>query len=199
MRKTGSRFGILYIVFAVLLFVIMIGFTAYAIRCATANEQELESESEMFLELVSESETESSDMELEKKEVIRITNFGNYFSASLNNEDQFCECLSQHVRLKGYDATCGSIFHVSEISSEPDSMQYYVQLNDPMQSIIILTWHENEQVFTSSKCNFLREDVINECWNFSQPIMRDVSPEAEREFLLEQETIDLPDEVEELP
>lgn len=175
MRRTGSKLGWLIVASSVLLVVAMIIVTVIVLR---QNSQNTAQENANNIEMVSEStETEAQE------DTIRIENLNVYFSSAAWYESAFKECLTNFVRLKGFDATTGSVFYASVPEEEPDSTQYYVQLNDPMQTIVILTWHENEQTVTSSKCSFTREDVINECWNNIQPAERDITPEEEAAFL----------------
>ncbi len=178
MRRTGSKFGWVIVAACALLVIGMLVVTIIVLKSNPGQEASGKAD-----EIVTGTETEEETETSAEEERIRIENLSAYFSSAAWYEYDFEECLGHYVQLKGLDATAGSMFYMYTPEEEPDSTQYYVQLNDPMQTIVILTWHENDETITSSKCSFTREDVINQCWNNVQPAEKDITPEEEAAFL----------------
>lgn len=190
MRKTGRKLGWLFAAASLLIAITMTLVTLLVLKGkvegtetmedAVYTEQDEAADTKLVFESERKPETKAAD------DPIQIENLNAYFSYATWYEAAFTECLTNYVKQKEMDATAGSVFYASVPEEEPDSMQYYVQLNDSMQTIVILTWHQNEKTVTASQCSFTREDVLNECWNNIQPAERDITPEEEAAFLAQQ-------------
>ena len=190
MRKTGSKIGWLFAAASLLIAITMTLVTLLVLKGKVEGSENPEDtgytgqDVAADAELVSESELKSETKAPEA--AIQIENLNAYFSYAPWYEAAFTECLTNYANQKELDAAAATVFYASVPEEEPDSMQYYVQLNDSMQTIVILTWHQNEKTVTASQCSFTKEDVLNECWNNIQPAERDITPEEEAAFLEQQ-------------
>ncbi len=183
MRKSNFN-KIIYIAAGIAVFLIAVIGTAAAIifkHSAPERPEEIETETEVSAEAVTENYWEE---ETEEEHLIRITNLNSYQSVyGLNVSSGFEECLTAYALANGIDAADGEIFYTYLPETEPDAMQYYVELSDKEGTIVVLTWHDNERVVTSSRCDFTKEEILSQAWENIGPSDRDISPEEEEAFL----------------
>lgn len=114
-------------------------------------------------------------------ETISILNLDEYAKATLGENAKLLEqALASFVKDRHLDATEAVIFHVMVPMSDPQSIHYYVRLEDSKDTLALLAYHPRENLVTASICNYTEAEVMEEIWENSGPAQRDVPPgEAE--------------------
>lgn len=140
---------------------------------------ETEADSQMDTELLQETAQAISNW-VEVEETVAIANLQVYATPSMGQSAALLEqSLSRYVAQQQLAATGGIIVHVMVPDSDPESVYYYVQLNDPAGTICLLTYHPREDVVTASACSYSLEEVLAESWQSDAPAIRDVPPEED--------------------
>lgn len=119
------------------------------------------------------------------------------YTANITNLDFYCtpvmgedsmllvQSLNYYLSQKGIVCDSGEIVQVQVPEDEPESVRYYVMLNDESSRIVILEYHTVENIVTCSSCNYSNEEIIGEPWS-EAPAQTDISPEEEAAFLEQQ-------------
>lgn len=90
------------------------------------------------------------------------------------------ERLNDWAAEKNVKGSSAEIFHVMVPQSDPQSIQFYLKLDDKKQSLVMLAYHPRENVVTASSCQYSEEEIIQEVWEDNGPDIRDAK-EAEGE------------------
>lgn len=132
------------------------------------------------------------------------------YTAGISNLDYYCtpvmgedavllvESLNYYLAQKGIVCDSGEIIYVQVPQEEPESVRYYVKLNDESSRIVILEYHTVENLVTCSLCNYSYEEIVGEVWNGGAPADRDVSPEEDTAYLESQTAEEAPVEGQEV-
>ncbi len=111
---------------------------------------------------------------------IRITNLAEYASPAMGTNARLLEqSLAGWVTEKKNTAKRGTIIHVMVPQSDPQSVHYYVRMEDSAGTLVLLSYHPRENVVTASDCSYTEEEILAEAWEGNAPCDRDVSPEAD--------------------
>lgn len=139
---------------------------------------EKEADSQLDTELLQESTQAISSRT--GADAVAIANLQVYATPSMGQSAALLEqSLSQYVSDQQLAAAGGNIVHVMVPDSDPESVYYYVQLDDPAGTICLLTYHPREDVVTASACSYSLEEVLSESWQSNAPASRDVPPEED--------------------
>lgn len=130
--------------------------------------------------ITKENETDKEAASTPAEAKTAISNLDIYAIPSMGQSAALLEqSLSQYVSEQQLAATGGTIVHVMVPDSDPESVYYYVQLDDPAGTICLLAYHPREDVVTASACSYSLEEVLAESWQSDAPAIRDVPPEED--------------------
>lgn len=140
---------------------------------------------------VEKTDEESTAAEGNKSAEVHITNLEEY-AAEVMGEHMYLleQSLADWVKEKQLCAETAAIFFVRVPESDPQSINYYIRIEDGKGSLVMLSYHPRENVVTASICNYTEEEIKAEVWEDNGPCQRDVSAEEEAEFLEGQEVTD---------
>lgn len=130
-------------------------------------------------------EQEPEEASTEKtKETVHITNLEKYAAELMGeNTDLLEERLQEWIEENQLSAKKGTIFYVMVPQSNPQSINFYIRIQDKRRSRVLLTYHPRENVVTASICSYTEEEIKNEVWEDNGPAQRDVPAEADSENL----------------
>lgn len=130
-------------------------------------------------------EQEPEEASTEKtKETVHITNLEEYAAELMGeNTDLLEERLQEWIEENQLSAKKGTIFYVMVPQSNPQSINFYIRIQDKRRSRVLLTYHPRENVVTASICSYTEEEIKNEVWEDNGPAQRDVPAEADSENL----------------
>lgn len=116
----------------------------------------------------------------ETKEAVHITNLEEYATELMGeNTDLLEERLEEWIEENQLSAAKGTIFYVMVPQSNPQSINFYIRIQDKRRSLVLLTYHPRENVVTASICSYTEEEIKNEVWEDNGPAQRDVPAEAD--------------------
>lgn len=114
---------------------------------------------------------------------ICIQNLEEYAKAVMGENAELLEqALVSFVKERHLDVTEAVIFHVMVPMSDPQSIHYYVRLEDGKGTLVLLAYHPRENLVTASACNYTEAEVMEEIWENNGPVQRDITPEEEAAF-----------------
>lgn len=130
-------------------------------------------------------EQEPEEASTEKtKETVHIINLEKYAAELMGeNTDLLEERLQEWIEENQLSAKKGTIFYVMVPQSNPQSINFYIRIQDKRRSRVLLTYHPRENVVTASICSYTEEEIKNEVWEDNGPAQRDVPAEADSENL----------------
>lgn len=126
----------------------------------------------------------AEESKAETKEAVHITNLEEYAAELMGeNTDLLEERLQEWIEENQLSAKKGTIFYVMVPQSNPQSINFYIRIQDKRRSRVLLTYHPRENVVTASICSYTEEEIKNEVWEDNGPAQRDVPAEADSENL----------------
>ena len=146
-------------------------------------EQETE---DRFLD--TEETTGLQDEKGEETVTVHIRNLEEY-AADLMGDDTGLleESLGNWVVEKHLDAESAAILNVMIPENDPQSIHFYIRMDDGEGSLVLLSYQPGEKVVTASDCDYTEEEILAEAWEGNGPGQRDVTVEEDTEFLNNQE------------
>lgn len=130
----------------------------------------------------------SSESKEEEAAAIPITNLSEYATDIMGDDTYLLEqSLAEWIEKEQLSVASATIIHVMVPENDPESIQFFVRMNDEQASLVMLSYHPRENVVTASSCTYTEEEIEAEVWENNGPEQRDISPEEEEEILKEQE------------
>lgn len=121
-----------------------------------------------------------TEAEIPEKQGAYITNLDEFATEVMGKNTYLLqESFSKWIEEKKINAVSGHIFHVMIPESDPQSINYYIRIEDEKGSLVMLAYHPRENVVTASICKYTEEEIKNEVWEDNGPQQRDVPAEAE--------------------
>lgn len=116
--------------------------------------------------------------------LIHIRNLGEYATDLMGEDADLLErSLGEWNEKEHLDAESASILNVMIPESDPQSIHFYIRMDDAEGSLILLSYHPGEKAVTALPCDYTEEEILAEAWEGNGPGQRDVTAEADTEFL----------------
>ena len=120
-----------------------------------------------------ESPQDSVPTEAKAASSIRITNREKALPIMDKNIGLLEERLNEWAAEMNLKASTAEIFHVMVPQSDPQSIQFYIRLDDKKQTKAMLAYHPRENVVTASSCQYSEAEILGEVWEDNGPDIRD--------------------------
>lgn len=122
-----------------------------------------------------------ADGDVPEKGTVKITNLDVYATAIMGSDADLLEDqLSSYAASAGILSAGGNIIHVAVPEDEPDSVAFFVRLDDG--TIATLTWHPSDRTVTAAACSYTEEEIREEVWQGGGPAERDIPEEEDAAF-----------------
>lgn len=128
------------------------------------------------------------ETEEEKDAAVHITNLEKYATDLMGGNAVLLErSLGGWAKEKHLAAASAVILNVMIPEDDPQSISFYIRMEDEEGSLVTLSYHPRENVVTASDCTYTEEEIQAEAWEGNGPGQRDVPAEADMKFLDSQE------------
>lgn len=128
------------------------------------------------------------DQKSEETVMVHIRNLEEYAADLMGDDTRLLEkSLGEWIMEKHLDAESAAILNVMIPESDPQSIHFYIRMDDGDGSLVLLSYQPREKVVTASACDYTEEEILAEAWEGNGPGQRDVTAEEDTEFLNNQE------------
>lgn len=153
-------------------------------------EEKADKEQEAKTDDLEEESVGKKETEEEKDAVVHITNLEEYAMDLMGRNAVLLEQrLGGWAKEKHLAAASAVILNVMIPEDDPQSISFYIRVEDEEGSLVTLSYHPRENVVTASDCNYTEEEIRAEAWEGNGPGQRDVTAEADTKFLDSQEVV----------
>ena len=119
---------------------------------------------------------------------VKIANLDEYAAPVMGRDAALLEeSLASYAASSGVTAAGGVIIHVMVPEDSPDSVAFFVRLDDAADTIAMLTWDAERRTVAAAGCSYTEEEIRNEAWAGGGPAERDIPQEEDIAFWQEGE------------
>lgn len=125
-----------------------------------------------------------------KDAVVHITNLEEYAASLMGRNAVLLEqSLGGWAKEKHLATASAVILNVMIPEDDPQSISFYIRMEDEEGSLAMLSYRPEENVVTACASNYTEEEIRAEAWEGNGPGQRDVTAEADTKFLDSQEVV----------